>query len=227
VEVKERPVESSCSGSVGKGEFAKNVRIIFANGADYTKEECLNTCKVISDLFKSKVHYTYFPMTPRQVIRTVTSGKKFEVCKELEENVKKRIKKVTSPKENGAGRVIIIAHSAGGAVLGLAELSEEEKKRIQVVSFGSARLFRPGEFGWVKNIVARCDVIPAIFSALAGWMLRFPAQVERVGPRWQMPFASHSFLNKTYQDALKRFKEEVEIELKKEESFEEHKDSVA
>jgi len=226
-------------GFVGGDLFAKNVRILFVNGLRYNKNSCYRAAFHISQIFNSAlVHYTYIPLTLPQIVQSIAYGSRPNGCQLLLQNIKQHLqelhnqksvvtlaqhRKTKDPEQKtlaGGERLIVIVHSGGGAMLEAIQndLTEEERDRIDVISFGSAHLFRHDyQFRQVVNVVAHGDPVPYIsdlFYLVTRQLRELMKPPYYVGePENRIRLEHHSFLGDAYQETLKGLKEEYELEM--------------
>jgi len=206
------------TGSVGSKRFADNLRILFVNGIGTSHDECRNKCRSISQIFgDSRVDYAYLPLTIPDVVNALNPESKSnsQLLKKIQTllaELKPWSQPHTEQKTNnylmGGPRLLIIAHSGGGAEIKtlMKELPAQNRDLIDIVSLGSAHLFRPKE-GWRKtdNFVARTDPIPFICSCIAGNLRSLIHQATHyIGREQESIGEAHGFLNPTYQRALQR-----------------------
>lgn len=226
------------SGSVGKGWFADNVRFLFINGCAYEEWESKLAAQKISSLFGEvvgkdvRVHYTYLPMTFGQVIKAIRYEKEPEGCDVLLESIRERLQELHARDQkkaidteaiqnghsilNGGARLCLVTHSGGGvfAEIALRKLTEKERLKIDVFSFGSPCLFKKCDYHNAQNAIAFGDPFPFLGWLISG--MRTSDHFVRAGSMLQMPVLSHKFLNKPYQVMLKKIVDMYAREVRKE-----------
>jgi len=228
-------------GHIGGNLYAKNVRILFINGVGYSKNSSARAAKRISTIFGNcSVHYTFVPLSYAKVVQAIAYGKESIGCDLLLQNIKMHLRELKKQKPDvlisshrdqdqdkqnnniliGNSRLILFAHSGGGAMVEAIQkkLTRAEKQHIDIISFGSAHLFRHNcGFNRVINIVARGDPVPYISDSLYRYTrkLRELLKVPRfVGHRVTMiQRERHRFLGDVYTRALKSIKEEYDLSI--------------
>ncbi len=162
------------NGSVGMHDVAHNVRILFVNGIGYTKPMCEYAASRISKLFNdSKVYYSFCPISLFQVIKTIAKIDQPRSSPHLLSTIRHHLHEIeaapsTKPdaeRTQARARLVIIAHSAGGALLNSlrTSLCAEERRQISVITFGSASVVKQSSgFFKVSNYVAFGDIVPRI-----------------------------------------------------------------
>lgn len=111
----------------------------------------------------------------------------------------------STPKFGSGGRLAIVLHSGGGAFFNavMGKLTEEERKKIDVIGLGAACLFDKKNFHNAINVVAYGDPFPKLAQIASGnWLSRSSPEVIPAGSRWQTPVLSHKFFNIPYQETL-------------------------
>jgi hypothetical protein len=220
--------EPPATGYVGENLYAANVRILFVNGVGYTKESCAEAAEKISKTFNSsRVDYCFVPICYTQVVQSIVYKKQSkgselllktirECLKELNQNSLDQKAKIL----NSGERLIIIAHSAGGIAIETIrnDFKREEKKQIDILSFGSTHHFRKRYgFNRTTNIVARGDPVLYMSEVLLQWVHNL--RESQTPPRFvgslvpKIILGRHSFLGEDYQQALREIKEEYEQNL--------------
>jgi len=196
------------SGAVGVKKTKQ--KILFLNGSMYTHEGCKEAATKISEIFKTKVDYLYIPMSISQVIWWLVTGREIEGSESLTNKIRESISK--HEKKN----LLVIVHSGGGVILDRAkrELTGEERKKIDVVTIGSVRLFKEKGFHSVRNFAAQRDFVPGCSGLFSGAFFHDEGPVERVGPKWQFPLTSHEIYQPHYIEALKSIKAQEEQAVK-------------
>ncbi len=221
------PPGVAMNGSVGIKPFSSHVRMLFVNGVNTTRDSCRRVAYSISNIFNGcLVHYTYIPLRYDQVIRTIMVGHRPSGCDLLLANIRARLHELAAtdlPHSDSDRRVslashraieqhprlVIFAHSGGGAMLEAIreELTPEERTQIDVYSFGSAHLFSPEEgFETVKNAVAGGDPVPTI-CRLMDRRITPLGEAWDIGPRRIFDIGTHSILNDIYQLAMWHIRE--------------------
>jgi hypothetical protein len=223
------PLPIPKNGCVGKGRCARNFRLLFVNGCSYEERESQAAASRISKLFGRiagydvKVHYSYLPMTFRHVVGAVCYGEEPSGCDSLLANIRARLKEIDPTHRQkalqkkaervcwrvlqGRGRLAIFLHSGAGAFFKkvMEKLTMDERKCIDVFSFGSAWLFNKEDFHNAANAVARWDPFPFLGRLVSGqWFLNSSTPVFQTGSFFQMPVVSHKFFNSSYQAALEK-----------------------
>lgn len=215
------------NGSVGYKPFSPRVRILYVNGVGTTVEQCRRTAYSISRIFnQSLVHYTFIPLRYDHVLRTIMGSYRLPACDLLLSNIRSRLHEldyerqaltaaekktsaISQPAIAEASKLIIFVHSGGGAMLEAVrdDLTSEERRQIDVYSFGSAHLFSADEgFDTVKNAVAAGDPVPQICRLV-------DRRIHPLGEPWNigapsiLDISSHSILSDIYQMAIWHIKE--------------------
>ncbi len=215
------------NGSVGSTPFSPAIRLLYVNGVGTRVEKCRRTAHAISSIFNnSLVHYTYVPLRYDQVVRTIMYGYRPPACDLLLANIRERLRDIHAAEQQRSERdqrvedasqraiaqtskLIIFVHSGGGALLEAIrdELTVDEKRQIDVYSFGSAHLFSPDEgFDTVKNVVASGDPIPTLCRLM-------DRRIYPLGKPWNigghtlLNVSRHSMLHDIYQLSLWHIKE--------------------
>ena len=209
-------------GSVGQGRLFTNFRIMFVNGCDYDECESQAAAEKISHLFRErvgaevKVHYTHIPMTFRQAIDSLRWNIPHPASDFLLQSIRKRLlkpkthqyqKPSTFGELKGGGRLALVLHSGGGALLKsiMAQLTPEERQKIDVITMGSAWIFKKGDFHKVKNFIAYWDPFPRLAQfATSLWPRQYHAETLPAGSLLQKPIISHKFFRGPYQGVLKQ-----------------------
>ena len=209
-------------GSVGEGRLFRNFRVMFINGCSYEEWENIAAAEKISQLFQErigqgiKVHYTYVPLNFKQVIHSVRWNIDPSGCDLLLQNIRERLRHIDKPPSEKpskfgelktGGRLSLVLHSGAGALLKsiMKKLTPEERKKIDVITLGSASLFKKEDFHNVMNFVAHWDPFPRLAQlAESLWPRRYNAEVLSAGSIMQMPVLSHKFFRFPYQEALKK-----------------------
>ncbi|MDP1834388.1 MAG: RHS repeat-associated core domain-containing protein [Chlamydiales bacterium] len=107
----------------------------------------------------------------------------------------------------GGGNVVIVAHSQGGLILHLAiqHLDPSERKMLDVITLGSAKIINDDKLRSVINIVSKRD-----FVSFAANPIDLPRAALQKSPHVRFvqcepgsPVIDHSIMGSTYQKALK------------------------
>lgn len=203
-------------GSVGNGNFSKNVRLLYLNGIRNSFSDCDESANAISRIANSQVFYFYSQLG---LFDSYFFTKKVaEAGKEVAERVKQLFQEIhqEAQEEKTSGevpeQVIVMTHSAGGLVWKKAAeyLNSEEKKKITLLTFASTYMF-PSDSGFkkVKNFVNRRDWISRLSRLRrTGGEVTFIGQEEK--KRCWEPISEHFFLNSVYQRALKKELQELQ-----------------
>ena len=208
-------------GSVGEGRLFRNFRVMFINGCSYEEWESIAAAQKISQLFQErigqsvKVHYTYIPMNFKQVIHSVRWNIDPPGNDILLQSIRERLQHISKPPsqkpsrfgELEGGRLALVLHSGAGAYLKsiMRRLTPEERKKIDVITLGSACLFKKEDFHNAMNYIAHWDPFPRLAQfAESFWPRRYNAEVLSAGSVLQAPVLSHKFFRFPYQDALKK-----------------------
>jgi len=219
--------EPPAAGHVGENLYAQNVRILFVNGIGYTKPSSLQAAEKISEIFgSSRVDYCFLPLCYTQVLQSIIYKKQPKGSDLLLKTIRKCLKGLenqNSQKEKtlkSGERLIIIAHSAGGiAIETIREnLKRNEKRDIDILSFGSAHHFRKSYgFNNAINVVARGDPVLYLSEVLLQWVhnLRESRTLPRfVGsPVPKITLGRHHFLSEDYQNELQNIKKEYDRDI--------------
>jgi hypothetical protein len=215
----------SLNGVVGEDEIAPHLRIVFVNGIMNTSEDCEQTAKKISEIFENcKIHFTYNPShgLMQDIIRAIKSlilGTYHNMSECLVQNIRLALDEVKGDKKEKneqeeiklKGRVIVLAHSGGGLMLDYARkiLTQEELDRIEVYTFGSAKIFSAESFNKVSNYQSCSDFVPTICQLLQGNIFRSSGKVVKLGSYRNIPLSTHTLLSQDYHKALANVKQEV------------------
>jgi hypothetical protein len=221
-----------CHGSVGHKQFADNARILFINGVGSREEHCREKASLISDIFDHcKVDYVYVPLTFSSACTSLQNRSRprggqivLDTINRMNAEIRGLVPPANIPLTHkileGGERIICIVHSGGGATFrSIADsIPPAVRERIDLISFGSANLFRTGTFRSVRNIVASNDPIPLVGSLIThdarglldrGTILT-PTQLG------ENSIQSHQFMSATYRTTLHSLRWEYEDERKEE-----------
>lgn len=188
-----------------------NYRFFFINGINTSLREAKamqNSCsKALSynvDLFYNSTHGTLYDLNK---VAKLHERKHVDLVTELKHCL---IHEITYGKE-----VVVFAHSAGGAILNNTYelLPEAYQKKVHMISFGSAKFFPQKHDSQIMNYVSSRDAI-SIMSNLWNYAssyhhpfakktLQHKLCVSYLKPNSYSILKEHSFLGKTYQDALR------------------------
>lgn len=209
-------------GSVGQARLFQNFRIMFLNGCYYEESESQAAAQKISQLFRErigadiKVHYTHIPTTFSQAREVLRRNVEHPGSTFLLQTIQKRLKNIDHPRSHkpsafseleGGGRLALVVHSGGGVLLKsiMGQLTLKERQKIDVITMGSAWLFKKEDFHSVQNFIAYWDPVPRLAQlATSLWPRRYNAEVLPAGSPLQKPVISHKFFRGPYQGALKQ-----------------------
>ncbi len=200
-----------CIGSVGTTEpEAKRVHLV-VNGLNTSLKDAVSFARFISDACnQEKVIYAYnathgaIPdvweyISQRLYIETPS----FQICLEA---IKKALNEIGPD-----GIVTIWAHSLGGLILErvLARFSSDEKKKLQIFTFGTSAFFYQGDLKEVQHILSPRDLIPLMGDPLryfsASWWDPTLIRMTIPGEGWTI--ANHSFMGPAYKKEILRVAE--------------------
>ena len=205
-------------GSVVQERLFRNFRVMFVNGCSYEEWENRAAAEKISKLFYErtgeaiKVHYTYVPITARQIVYSVRWNVDPPGGDILLNNIRKLLNRLDAKKNSvrgeltSGGRLALVLHSGAGALLNsiMKRLTSEERKKIDVISLGSAHIFKKEDFHEVMNFVAYWDPFPRLVQFSESlWPRQYPEEVLPAGSILQLPVLAHKFFRFPYQDALR------------------------
>ncbi len=155
----------SCNFYNGAPEMNNKTRSSFFNGIDNTYTDCSNGVNTISEeLGGYRVHGTYNSSHGLFLDLWECIAQKLGLptrsVKMALQNIKEQIAAVGGV--GGGGHVFVQAHSQGGLILQrvLEQLSPEEKKMLDVVTYGSASIIKDRDLNYVRNYINSSDVIP-------------------------------------------------------------------
>jgi hypothetical protein len=215
---------------VGHRYFADNARIIFVNGVGSREHHCRENAEHISKIFdNSRVDYVYVPLAIAAAGAAIAGHTEPDGgtlllhtildCDDDLESLRplppdQRASRILK----GGERIICFVHSGGGATFESIKdkIPPEVLDRIDLLSFGSAQLFRPDGFRNVHNFVAANDVVPALSSLVSGNIRAlFDSVVTRQAPVLdkETSVESHQFLSQTHQSALAQLLHDYTAEL--------------
>ena len=201
----------------------RKTKITWVNGIAHRPEDMLDPTLVISTAFgNARVDYCHNPssmtsdadyvgfMRDAFEARTNQMGRITPEVDALVGHIRRALACV-----GGTGRVIHISHSQGSAITWLAakRLTDDERSRIEIITFGGAATIGTSEF----PTFARCinyyaisdpilNVVPSAVKALNSGF-SFGSRVEEqeiifLASRTGDPVTDHGLLNPTYLDAL-------------------------
>lgn len=196
------------SGVIGQGEISDRLRFSHVNGIQNTREICLSTVKMISDLHGgANIHYTYRPTAGWTWDFLNACIVKFGIISPtahvLADQWRDLIKDIGGTQ--GGGVIVHYAHSLGGAESDCARylLTPEEQGMIRVFTFGSPALLPSEGFQAVTNYVSRLDPV-CLFDPvryLEGF-LGADANILFVGTYWGIPILDHLLVSDSYRQVL-------------------------
>ena len=158
---------------------------------------------------ETEVYYTHAPITAREVVSYVRWNIDPPGGKLLLKNIRRQLKHLRAQKDDALGepknigRLALVLHSGAGALLSSIKerLTPKERKKIDVISFGSSCMFKKEDFHKALNFVAYWDPIPRLAQLVASpW--QSPEEILPAGSIWQVPVVVHTFLRPPYQEAL-------------------------
>lgn len=160
----DHPLET---GVVGFGEAEKEVRVTFINGILNQHANCLETAKMISNFHGGvNIHYVYRPTTgwANDLIGAVPIRFGFAAPQSvlLAKMWKELIDEMGGI--DSGGIIIHYGHSIGASDTwnAMSLLSDEEKKVIKVITFGSPVVIKEDGFHSITNYVSVRDGVPLL-----------------------------------------------------------------
>ena len=196
------------SGVIGQGEISDRLRFSHVNGIQNTREHCLSTVQMISDLHGgANIHYTYRPTAGWTWDFLSACIVKFGIISPtahfLADQWKDLINDIGGTQ--GGGLIVHYAHSLGGAESDCARylLTPEEQSMIRVFTFGSPALMPSQGFQAVTNYVSRLDPV-CLFDPvryLEGF-LGADDNILFVGTYWGIPILDHLLVSDSYRQVL-------------------------
>lgn len=158
----------SHSDFVGGEELSANVRTIVCNGICNGREDARQLAQDVSHTQGgTRVHYTYSSSRGFMLDLMESAALKLGIVtpavRELASNCKARLQEMDLE-----GRVSLRSHSQGGQVAWVARklLSDAERSRIDVITFGSAKIIPDNTFGSALNYMSTRDAVPLIASPI-------------------------------------------------------------
>jgi hypothetical protein len=209
--------------------FAENVRILYVNGVGSREKRCQKLARQVSSIFDNcRVDYVYGPLTFQDAYKALKNHKEPKGAPLLLNTLlqlHEELQSYTPPSSSqhgqrflaGGERIICILHSGGGTAFESikSRIPREVLERIDLITFGSAQLFREEGFRSVRNVVATNDAIPIISSVGTGHfdsLVSAPIRLtQRLGGK--NPIDSHQFSSETYKHALEQVRHEYDPEL--------------
>lgn len=200
--------DASHHASTGEQEPTKKVRLTLINGILNTQADAKDNAIFLSGLHGDvKVHYLYSATHgfTGDISRAICAklGITLSQAKMLAKTWKGLINEMGGV--DGGGTIIHYAHSLGAAdtYRALHILSEEERKMIQVSTFGSPMLIPEGNCQEVKNYVSTHDAIPlfdivSYVQALYGQR----ADIVFLESKQKIPLADHPITATPYSTTL-------------------------
>ena len=160
----------------------KSLRISYINGIYHSKDECQELVDDLEKAFKTKVRPFYLPSTGSWVKDAIKAGyilafrpKEIDLALNLTIHLRTLLDEVKPH-----GRVLHIAHSAGAIITYLSakyHLTNEEKSRIDVITFGGGRSLTRKHFpGKLINYYSQNDPLVLIDSR-AGKLFRVGTKI--------------------------------------------------
>lgn len=203
--------EPAVNGSIGPtNRDPKKKPVIFINGVLNSIEHLMDSAKLVSKAMgDAVVNYTLNAtnglISDALQVLMQSSHRDDPPTKLLVQNIRDRLAETD-------GDVVLLAHSEGGFIVSQIrdELEARERERIKVYTFGSADLIEDGVYKKVVNFVSRSDGIPFVMNPVKSLkaMMGYQNNVRFMGTTCAVPFLSHLFSEKDYQDALKIVAEE-------------------
>lgn len=148
-------------GQTGREEPAD--RLLFINGIGSSPPKCQHTAEQISAVFDgAQVHYAFCPLSFFQVVAALATGWRSPSTARLLCVVRRHLSELSFQPNR---QLVILAHSGGGTLLSSIRrcLTTDERRRITVITFGSASLIKPSlGFSSTLNFVANGDRVPRI-----------------------------------------------------------------
>ena len=159
-----------------------SLRISYINGIYHSKDECQELVDDLEKAFKTKVRTFYLPSTGSWVKDALKAGyilafrpKEIDLALNLTIHLRTLLDEVKPH-----GRVLHIAHSAGAIITYLSakyHLTNEEKSRIDVITFGGGRSLTRKHFpGKLINYYSQNDPLVLIDSR-AGKLFRVGTKI--------------------------------------------------
>ncbi|MDB2613839.1 hypothetical protein N9Y92_01620 [Chlamydiales bacterium] len=197
------------TGTVGNGEFSPKIRISAINGILNNQINGQDLAIMISDLHGGQnVHYTYWPSEgyTRDLFHTFLcrTGYISDTSKKIANTWRKLIDEMGGL--NGEGTIIHYAHSVGAqeTSCAISLMSDQELKKIKIITFGSPYLFENDTLLEVTHYVSKRDGISMIldpFTYTEAAIKGLP-HVYFVGDHAGPPLIDHLLIYGTYLDIL-------------------------
>lgn len=207
---------SSDNFTVGKQRYlVDHLGIVLINGLRTSPAEALSRAETTSqNVMDQYIEVTYLAdcgavMGAGLAVLEIW-GYSTEACEKLLANVRNELERVGPD-----GRVILGAHSRGGATVGtmLPHLTPEQRAQIEVYTFGSAQIIDRKTFGLARaqNFISTRDPIPFICDPIGIAKDYFGNRgcvtfVKCVSESWLF---DHSMDDKTYRTALNVVEKDV------------------
>lgn len=194
----QQTLEPKPYGSVGSGFFNKKIKILYVNGIRNSLSDVEEAAGIINKIAQSQIEFCH---------ASLGLSDAYIATKRIQEAGKKtssRIHELLTASKTNNVQLLIITHSAGGLVLKEAsrDLSEEEKKKITLITLASTYIF-PKNFGFQKiiNVLNTRDIFPYL-----GRLRKTKGEITFVSPEpakksWS-PIQEHFFTAPAYQGAL-------------------------
>lgn len=197
------------SGIYGQGEVSDKVRITLLNGISNIRSYYRDSLELLNSSHGGvNIHYIFRPTSGwcRDMIMAllIKCGYVSPYAKELAQTWKQMI--VEMGGIDGGGTILHYCHSLGGTdtVLAASLLSPEERKMINVISFGSATMISNSVgFGEVINYVSLRDGV--CFLDPIGYingLIGNDVNIAFIGSFLGIPLIDHSLTMETYSETI-------------------------
>lgn len=195
-------------GTFGKGEMNSKVRITLINGIINARHDLQDTLEMVSAFHGgNNIHYIFRPTEgwTKDVVKAglVKCGWISPQAKQLAARWRELIAEMGGV--SGGGLIIHYAHSIGAVDTLSAKhlLKPEELNMIQVHTFGSPSILRPGGFQSVNNYVSRGDGVSLLDPVeYIKSLINAPDHVTFVSSSWWIPLIDHQLTFPAYRAIL-------------------------
>jgi len=201
-------------GTIGVIERSQNERITYVNGILNTIEDCaLSAIEISCSNGFNKVHFLYDPS--QGFLRDVYIAFNLMRSGQPNDSVYKLIQLWRSlfqemgGENNPQSKIIHYAHSRGGLVteVALRHLTENERNRVIVYSFGSPAMLNENDFPEAQNILNSKDGVPLANPKRWWQKIGIHSYSNNDQVLESNKFLEHSFLDPSYSSKLKKIGE--------------------